>query len=229
MDRFPNEQIRLPGGIRNDTIRPSIRDDDLPTRITIDGRRPSDPLIPVGGTIPIPPSDRIINLLDDLPRTGSLRPGSTTNPVGLTPADPDVPWIEIKRIHPGLVLPPRTIGFDPKKIPVHREPNWSAILGGRLTPPIVVSPTPAKIPIDSVLVLKAYATALRPFLTLEHDLSQAQQAIFIANPLQLAIPSGMENDEYLNEAIIEMANPSQNPVSPAYSKGGTSYFDWLQR
>lgn len=161
------------------------------------------------------------------------RPSDSSMVVNLRPPrhDPDIPWVEITKITtPGHRIISRKPQLPPKLPPFDRI-VWPPII---FRPPRVVQPTspvevPAQRPIDPSLVLKAYSTALRPFLTLESDLSRAHQAIFIANPLQYGIPSGLGRDEYLNEAIFGVADPVQNPESPAFSRAGTTFFEWLQR
>ena len=94
----------------------------------------------------------------------------------------------------------------------------------------VGSPLKARPPTDGPsLVLKAYTAALRPFLTLKQDLSEAEQAVFVAGPLQFGFPTGFAKDEYINEALFAMADPMQSPSSPGFGLGGASYFDALNR
>lgn len=144
------------------------------------------------------------------------------------------PWIPL--VHTGTPFPPRLPGLPPP-LPPHQFRPWPK---DRLWPirwpldPLPVTgpaipPAPAPLPVDPTLVLKAYAQALRSWFTPEEDLSRARQAIFIANPMQYGIPSGDEREEYVNEAIYGVSNPLQGPDSPAYSRGGAGFFEWLQR
>ena len=79
------------------------------------------------------------------------------------------------------------------------------------------------------LALKAYAAALRPFLTLSPDLSALDQALFIAGPLQFGLPTGFDKPEYINEALFAMTDPMQVAASPAFGLGGGSFFAALNR
>ncbi|KAK0108484.1 hypothetical protein ONS95_003288 [Cadophora gregata] len=157
----------------------------------------------------------------NLDNAGAARPGDFPRPF-----DPDLPWIDRVPLQP-IRLPSRKPQLPPTLPPRERE-AWPPVIFRPRPNPFPRPPPIVEQPIDPSLVLKAYSTALRPFLTLERDLSRAHQAIFIANPLQYGVPSGMERDEFLNEAIFGIANPVQNPESPAFSRAGNGFFQLLQ-
>ncbi|KAH8817317.1 hypothetical protein F5884DRAFT_896975 [Xylogone sp. PMI_703] len=93
-------------------------------------------------------------------------------------------------------------------------------------PPLQLYPTPPKVAYSPVL--KAFASALRPFVTLDEDLSASGKAFFIGSPLQYGIPTSLDEQEYLNEALFTMCDPIQTLNSPVFSAAGVSYFEWLR-
>jgi hypothetical protein len=113
-------------------------------------------------------------------------------------------------------------------------PGWdpdNPIVG--LPPPIVLpaksQPLTPSIPPDLLTLLKAYADALRPSLTIENDLSRSKQAIFITTPLQYGIPASVYSPEFINDAVFKIADSMQSGISPAFNIGGPSYFGYLNR
>ncbi|WEW59135.1 hypothetical protein PRK78_004604 [Emydomyces testavorans] len=114
--------------------------------------------------------------------------------------------------------------LPPAKGPVH------------LPPPVNVGP----IPIDSGLlkhipprvgyssVLKAFAFALRPFITLDEDLSASGKVFLVGGPMQYAIPTSLDDERYLNEALFSTCDPIQSADTPVYSAVGMGYFEWLR-
>ncbi|KAL6355139.1 hypothetical protein LRP88_11386 [Fusarium phalaenopsidis] len=76
--------------------------------------------------------------------------------------------------------------------------------------------------------LKAFAFALRPFLTLDEDLHATKQVMLVGSPLQYGIPTSLDDAEYLNEALFSVADPIQPEGTPVFSTRGVSYFEWLR-
>lgn len=76
--------------------------------------------------------------------------------------------------------------------------------------------------------LKAFAFALRPFLTFDEDLHATRQVMFVGSPLQYGIPTSLDDAEYLNEALYSIADPIQPEGTPVFSTRGVSYFEWLR-
>ncbi|KAK0736008.1 hypothetical protein B0T21DRAFT_172581 [Apiosordaria backusii] len=77
-------------------------------------------------------------------------------------------------------------------------------------------------------LVRAFALALRPFVTLDGDLSASGKAFFVGSPLQYGIPTSLDEKEYLNEALFTMSDPIQTLRSPVFSTAAMSYFEWLR-
>lgn len=136
--------------------------------------------------------------------------------------------------NPRLIWPPKvSISPPPRMIPGTIPPfirdlprtDW------KLPPKIIFQPQQPtrEIPPDPLLLLKAYADALRPFLTLEPDLTRAKKAIFVAGPMQYGIPTGYDPSEFINEALFKGADGIQSGDSPSFRIGGPSFFSTLNR
>ena len=78
-------------------------------------------------------------------------------------------------------------------------------------------------------LLKAYADALRPFLTLGSDLTRPKKAMFVASPMQYGIPTGYDPSEFINEALFKIADGTQSGDSPSFRLGGPNFFSTLNR
>lgn len=85
------------------------------------------------------------------------------------------------------------------------------------------------LPTAPSILLKAYAIALRAFLTTETDLSNPDQAIFVATLQEKGIPLDCA-PEYANEALYWKSDPIQSGNSLAFSATGAeaSYFNFLR-
>lgn len=97
--------------------------------------------------------------------------------------------------------------------------------------PVPVPPTPPPTgpsPGRYSPTLKAFAFALRPFLTLDEDLHATKQVMLVGSPLQYGIPTSLDDAEYLNEALYSVADPIQPEGTPVFSTRGVSYFEWLR-
>jgi len=81
-------------------------------------------------------------------------------------------------------------------------------------------------PIRPSPLVKAYAYTLRSHLTIQSNLSKADQAIFIANPMHLGIPIAVE-EGYTNQAIYTKADAVQSDKTPEFRDGAGSFVDWL--
>jgi hypothetical protein len=103
--------------------------------------------------------------------------------------------------------------FAPEPIFSSREPNFAVS-----HPPTAPS-----------ILLKAYAIALRAFLTTETDLSNPDQAIFVATLQEKGVPLDCA-PEYANEALYWKSDPIQNERSLAFSATGAeaSFFNFLR-
>lgn len=77
------------------------------------------------------------------------------------------------------------------------------------------------------LVLKAYALALRSRITLQDDLNQSGQAIFVAGPQQKGIPIGTVA-AYVNEQLYQLANAVQSTDVVSFNPGKGNYFEYLR-
>lgn len=79
------------------------------------------------------------------------------------------------------------------------------------------------------ILLKAYAVALRAFLTTETDLSNPDQAIFVATLQEKGVPLACA-PEYANEALHWKSDPIQDGRSLAFSATGAapSFFNFLR-
>lgn len=77
-------------------------------------------------------------------------------------------------------------------------------------------------------VVKAFAHALRPFVTLDEDLSESGKAFSLGSPLQYGVPTSLDEKEFINEALYTMCDPIQTLKSPVFSAAGVSYFEWLR-
>ncbi|KAL1613189.1 hypothetical protein SLS60_001421 [Paraconiothyrium brasiliense] len=84
-------------------------------------------------------------------------------------------------------------------------------------------------PTTPSILLKAYAIALRAFLTTETDLSIPDQAIFVATLQEKGVPLDCA-PEYANEALYWKSDPIQNGSSLAFSATGAeaSFFSYLR-
>lgn len=76
------------------------------------------------------------------------------------------------------------------------------------------------------ILLKAYAIALRSLTTTETDLSNPDQAIFVATLQEKGIPLDCA-PEYSNEALYRRADVMQKGNSLSFSTDGSSYFEYL--
>lgn len=76
------------------------------------------------------------------------------------------------------------------------------------------------------ILLKAYAIALRSLTTTETDLSNPDQAIFVATLQEKGIPLDCA-PEYANEALYRRADVMQKGNSLSFSTDGSSYFEYL--
>ncbi|KAF2106090.1 hypothetical protein BDV96DRAFT_654961 [Lophiotrema nucula] len=82
---------------------------------------------------------------------------------------------------------------------------------------------------DPSLLAKAYAVALRSFLSMDElAFERGEQALFIANPRQLGIPAATVNEAFVNEAIFDTADAIQTGKSIEFSREGRSYFKTLR-
>ncbi|KAF1994233.1 hypothetical protein P154DRAFT_527201 [Amniculicola lignicola CBS 123094] len=140
---------------------------------------------------------------------------------------------QLKDLLNGRVLGQKTTREWP---PLARPPRFRPI--GWPDPPIVGFPPPIlfpgkiepprpTIPPDPLTLLKAYADALRPSLTIENDLSRVNQAVFITTPLQYGIPASVYPPEFINDAVFKLADSIQSGISPAFNIGGPSYVGYL--
>lgn len=75
-------------------------------------------------------------------------------------------------------------------------------------------------------LLKAYAYTLRNHLTIQNDVTQASQAIFLANSMHLGIPIGVD-EGFINQAIYMKADAVQSGESYEFTQGRGSFIDWL--
>lgn len=79
---------------------------------------------------------------------------------------------------------------------------------------------------DEKNVWKAYAIALRSYMTTQTDLDSSSRAIFVASPGLVDIPAGaFVPKEITNEHIFRRADPLQDTRSPFYTPDGDSYFN----
>lgn len=77
-------------------------------------------------------------------------------------------------------------------------------------------------------VIKAFAFALRTFTTLDDDLAASGQVFLIGGPRQYGLPTSLQDEKYLNDAMFNTCDPIQSSLTPVYSQGGPSYFEWLR-
>jgi hypothetical protein len=79
------------------------------------------------------------------------------------------------------------------------------------------------------ILLKAYAIALRAFLTTETNLSNPDQAIFVATLQEKGVPLDCA-PEYANEALYWKSDPIQDGRTLAFSSTGAepSFFNFLR-
>ncbi|KZZ89404.1 hypothetical protein AAL_07703 [Moelleriella libera RCEF 2490] len=79
---------------------------------------------------------------------------------------------------------------------------------------------------DEKNVWKAYAIALRSYMTTQTDLDSSSRAIFVASPGLVDIPAGAcAPKEITNEHIFRRADALQDTRSPFYTPDGDSYFN----
>ncbi|USW55589.1 hypothetical protein Slin15195_G089080 [Septoria linicola] len=80
------------------------------------------------------------------------------------------------------------------------------------------------------LIWKAYAAALRPYLSTDDDMASRGMAMFIASPFTLGIPGGsLVPAEIRNQQIVNRCDRLMVPDSPIYedSSSNASYFETL--
>lgn len=75
--------------------------------------------------------------------------------------------------------------------------------------------------------LKAFANAIRSYLTSDGDLSLTGKAIFVSTSLQRGVPI-KTFPEYSNQRICSIADCIQDGKSPVFYEGGMSYAKFLK-
>lgn len=128
--------------------------------------------------------------------------------------------------------PPRILPGNPRLIPRPILPpnfDWKLPPALNIRLPPAPSTVATDVPPDPLALLIAYADALRPFLTLETDLSRSKQKLFIASPMQFGIPTAFDSAEFMNDALFKIADGVQSSDSPFFRLGGPSYFEILSR
>lgn len=91
--------------------------------------------------------------------------------------------------------------------------------------PKIEDPNPPLIDYQPSFLLKAYAHALLPQITLQSNLSPTSQKFFLASPLQRGIP--YKGHVFANEQLFQHANSVQTNSSPIFQSNMGNYFEWL--